>query len=89
MAIISMGMIDYKTFRRFLQVSGCEAAFDRAFYNHNGFTHLDEALWETGDAEYIFAHAFEWSATPEGREYWLEIDRVWNIKVIKQSDGNN
>ena len=89
MAIISMGMIDYKTFRRFLQVSGCEAAFDRAFYNHNGFTHLDEALWETGDAEYIFAHAFDWSATPEGREYWLEIDRVWNIKVIKHSYGNN
>ena len=26
MAIISMGMIDYKTFRWFLQVSGCEEA---------------------------------------------------------------
>lgn len=73
----------YQEFRRFLQVLGCEEAFDRAFYQHNDFTALDEALWEAADAEFIFAHAFDWSATPEGREYWLAIDRVWNIKIIK------
>ena len=53
MAIISMGMIDYKTFRWFLQVSGCEEVFDRAFYQYNDHTVFDEALWETGDADVL------------------------------------
>ena len=70
-------MGSYQLFRLFLREQRCEAAFDRAFYAHNGYTALDESLWEAGDAEYIFAHAFDWSATPEGREYWLAIDKRW------------
>lgn len=70
-------MGSYQLFRAFLRQEGCEAAFDLAFYNYNGFTHLDEALWAAADAECIFGHAFNWSATPEGREYWLAIDRRW------------
>ena len=70
-------MGSYQLFRDFLRREECEAAFDRAFYDHNGFTLLDEALWEAGDAEFIFGHAFDWSATPEGREYWLAIDKRW------------
>ena len=70
-------MGSYQLFRAFLRKEGCEEAFDRAFYNHNGFTHLDEALWEAADVECIFGHAFDWSATPEGREYWLAIDKRW------------
>ena len=83
-----MGLEDggYRKFRSFLQEQGCEAAFDRAYYQYNDFTLLDEALWEAGDAECIFGHAFDWKATPEGRDFWLNIDRIWNIK-IKQSDG--
>ena len=50
-------MSSYKEFRKFLRNEGCEAAFGRAFYNHNGFTYLDEALWEIADAECIFGHA--------------------------------
>ena len=88
MAIIKTRMSDYKTFRRFLQEQQCEEAFDRAFYLYNDFTLLDEALWEASDAEHIFGHAFDWKATPEGRDFWLTIDRVWNIK-IKQSYGNS
>lgn len=75
-------MSGYTKFREFLRNEGCEAAFDRAFYIHNGFTHLDEALWEAADVECIFGHAFDWSATPEGREFWLTIDRKW-FKLIK------
>ena len=70
-------MGSYQLFRAFLRQEECEAAFDRAYYQHNDFTLLDEALWEAGDAECIFGHAFDWSATPEGREYWLAIDRRW------------
>lgn len=68
----------YQSFRTFLRAERCEEAFDRAFYDHNHATLLDEALWEGGDAEFIFAHAFDWSTTPEGRNYWLNIDRKWN-----------
>ena len=83
-----MGLEDggYRKFRSFLQEQGCEEAFDRAYYQHNDFTLLDEALWEAGDAECIFGHAFDWKETPEGRDFWLNIDRIWNIK-IKQNYG--
>lgn len=81
-------MSDYRLFRLFLQKQECETAFDRAFYSHNGCTMLDERLWEAGDAECIFGHAFDWDDTPEGREFWQDKDRMWNIK-IKQSYGDN
>ncbi len=67
----------YQSFRAFLGRVGCEEAFDRAFYNHNHATLLDKALWEVGEAEFIFAHAFDWAATPEGRDYWRELDKEW------------
>ena len=68
----------YGDFRAFLRSVGCEAQFDLAFLLHNGHTALDVALWEAGDAEYIFAHAFDWATTPEGRDYWQKIDKEWN-----------
>lgn len=71
-------MSGYRRFRAFLRQEGCEAAFDRAFYSFNGFTHLDESLWEVGDEEFVVAHAFDWRETAEGREFWLEIDRRWS-----------
>ena len=75
-------MSGYTKFREFLRNEGCEAAFDRAFYQYNDCTAFDESLWEAGNAECFIGHAFEWSATPEGREFWLTIDRKW-IKLIK------
>ena len=73
----------YQAFRNFLQEEGCEAQFDLAFLLHNGHTTLDEALWEAGDEEYIFAHAFDWSVTPEGRNFWLGLDKKW-LKLTKK-----
>ena len=75
-------MSSYTKFREFLRNEGCEAAFDRAFYQYNDYTALDESLWEAGNAECFIGHAFEWSATSEGREFWLTIDRKW-FKLIK------
>lgn len=68
----------YCDFRAFLRAEECEAQFDLAFLLHNGHTALDAALWEAGETEFIFAHAFDWSATPEGRDYWQKIDKEWN-----------
>ena len=76
-------MGSYQLFRAFLLSEGCEEAFDRAFKFFNGYTLLDERLWDTTDAEHIFGHAFDWSATPEGRDYWLSIDRAWN-RALRQ-----
>ena len=75
-------MGSYQLFRAFLRTQECEAAFDRAFYQYNDCTAFDESLWEAGNAECFIGHAFEWSATPEGREFWLTIDRKW-FKLIK------
>ena len=74
--------ITYNTFRAFLRTEGCEAQFDRAFLLHNGHTALDAALWESGEGEYIFAHAFDWRTTPEGREFWLAVDRRWLSHIL-------
>lgn len=68
----------YCDFRAFLRAEECEAQFDLAFLLHNGHTALDAALWEAGDAEYVFAHAFDWATAPEGRDYWQKIDKKWN-----------
>ena len=71
----------YQRFRSFLREEGCEAQFDLAFLLHNGHTALDAALWEAGEAEYLFAHAFDWATTPEGRDYWLSVDKKWQGKL--------
>ncbi|MBP3456365.1 MAG: hypothetical protein J6K38_08935 [Alistipes sp.] len=78
----------YKAFRCFLRAMMCEEAFDRAFYSYNGYTSLDEALWRAGEPEYIVAHAFDWRATSEGREFWLNVDRAWHrvMGAIKASE---
>lgn len=74
---LTNGMSSYHKFRAFLRERGCEQSFDRAYYHFNDFTLLDESLWEAGDAEMIFGHAFDWCATPEGRDFWRERDREW------------
>lgn len=74
--------ITYDTFRAFLRAEGCEAQFDRAFLLHNGHTAFDMALWELSEKEYIFAHAFNWCATPEGREFWKATDRKWTLLFL-------
>ena len=73
--------VTYATFRTFLSEQGCAEAFDRAFYLHNDFTAIDAALWEACPAEHIIAHAFDWSATPEGRLFWHTIDQAWGRLV--------
>ena len=79
---MGLTMITYDTFRSFLRAEGCEKQFDLAFLLHNGHTALDAALWESGEGEYIFAHAFDWAATPEGRDFWLAVDRRWLSHVL-------
>ena len=74
----------YQSFREFLGRVGCEEAFDRAFYNHNHATLLDKALWEAAEAEFIFAHAFDWAATPEGSNFWRAMDQKWNELIYRK-----
>ena len=74
----------YQSFRAFFGRVGCEEAFDRAFYNHNHATLLDKALWEAADAEFIFAHAFDWAATPEGSNFWRAMDQKWNELIYRK-----
>lgn len=71
----------YHNFRKFLRRHHCEEAFDRAFYLHNDFTPLDEALWEAGEAAYFVNCAFDWSQTPEGSGYWRVMDRMWSEEL--------
>lgn len=68
----------YNTFRQFLQERGCEKAFDDAFALQNPGYILNAALWEVlGSDEFFLGRAFDWSETPEGRDFWKEIDLAW------------
>ena len=74
----------YILFRQFLQKQGCEEAFDRHFEeNHPGYT-LDARLAEFFCIDCgTIGRAFRWDETPEGRDYWKDIDRIWN-DIVKR-----
>ncbi|MBQ0080767.1 MAG: hypothetical protein KBS95_04390 [Alistipes sp.] len=68
----------YQIFRSFLRDNGCEQQFDADFYEQCGANYLDQTL-----ADYLvideafFGRVFRWDITPEGREFWKEMDRRW------------
>lgn len=71
-------MDGYDKFCAFLRAEGCFAAFERAFYVHNDFTHFDRQMWAAAyDKSSFLGTAFRWADTPEGRDYWSEIDKKW------------
>lgn len=68
----------YHDFRLFLREEGCSPNFDRAFEAYNDATTFDSMMWEAASEKQAFiAHAFVWAATPEGRDFWCDIDRRW------------
>ena len=68
----------YQTFRRFLRDNGCERQFDAAFYEQCGANVLDETLADILVIdEGFFGRVFRWDLTPEGREFWKNIDGKW------------
>ena len=69
---------NYQTFRKFLRDNGCERQFDAAFYAQCGANVLDETLADILVIDECFlGRAFDWCKTPEGREFWLDIDSKW------------
>ena len=88
----------YQTFRQFLCDNDCERQFDTAFYVQCGAKVLDEALADILVIdEGFFGRVFRWDLTPEGREFWKDIDNKWwkyYDKFVPKStldniDGNN
>ena len=69
---------NYQTFRKFLRDNGFERQFDAAFYAQCGANVLDETLADILVIDECFlGRAFDWRKTPEGREFWLDIDDKW------------
>lgn len=51
---------------------------DDAFALKNPGYVLNVALWEVlGGDEFFLGRAFDWSATPEDRDFWKDIDLAW------------
>ncbi|MBP9992410.1 MAG: hypothetical protein KBS73_03115 [Bacteroidales bacterium] len=74
----------YQTFRRFLRDNGCERQFDAAFYEQCGANVLDETLADILVIdEGFFGRVFRWDLTPEGREFWKDIDDKWWKRYLK------
>ncbi len=67
-----------QSFRSFLRDNDCERQFDAAFYAQCGANVLDETLADILVIDECFlARAFDWRKTPEGREFWKDIDDKW------------
>jgi hypothetical protein len=74
--------LTYRDFRDFLKSKNCEDEFDRAFYEQNGCTRFDAALWDiiedvADDVRNLFGYSFNWSKTPEGVQFWRNVDLMW------------
>jgi len=68
----------FHVFREFLRDNGCLQQFDRNFYTQSGANRLDETLAAYMVIDEAFLNrCFDWSHTPEGREYWKGIDEKW------------
>ena len=71
----------YLTFRRFLEERGCAREFEEAFGSQLPGYRLDAVLWDIlGGDEFFLGRAFDWSETPEGRDFWKESDLAWEQK---------
>ena len=80
-----MPMDTYKVFRKFLRDNDCEQQFDAAFYEQCGANVLDKTLADILVIdEGFFGRVFRWDVTPEGREYWKEIDMRWFKLMVKR-----
>ena len=80
-----MPMDTYKVFRKFLRDNDCERQFDAAFYEQCGANVLDKTLADILVIdEGFFGRVFRWDFTPEGREYWKEIDMKWFKLMVKR-----
>ena len=77
-------MIEYTQFRNFLEENGYSLLFNREFERQHPGYHLDRNLWDIlGGDEYFFARAFDWSVSPQGRDFWKEVSDKWYSLNIK------
>lgn len=71
-------MRKYIDFIEFLESNKCRTQFETAFYLFNRYHRLSYGLWQIMDGDECFiGRAFDWSKTPEGYDYWLDIDNKW------------
>ena len=68
----------YDTFRSFLRANNCEGEFSRNFFIQCGSNRFDSTLADIMVIDESFvARCFDWTRTPEGRDYWKNIDALW------------
>lgn len=71
-------MNTYQIFRTFLEERGWTNDFDIAFENQLPGYVLDATLWDImGGDEFFLARAFDWVLAPQGRDFWVKVDREW------------
>ena len=63
------------SFLVFLENNNCTEQFKINFHNDKDHDSLDDLIKE---GEYfLIIQAFLWDGTPEGEEYWSDIDQLW------------
>ena len=78
----------YRSFRTFLRENDYERQFDAAFYTQCGANYLDQHLADILVIdEFFFGRCFDWSKTPEGRNFWNEVNRRWWEQWKLKNDG--
>ncbi len=75
---LGLAMYTYNQFISFLEENGCRKEFEAAFYEFNRCHYFNEVMLELlCPDEFLFGRVFDWSATPQGRDFWKEISDRW------------
>ena len=83
-------MENKEKFERFLKSHGAFGKYKRNVVDFNKFMgYIYSNKFVTCDAicsgENMISSAFPWVRTPEGREYWLDLDNLWRELVETKS----
>ena len=71
----------YARFEKFLKSHRAFKRYKRNVVDLNKFVTYDAIRLE----ESMISSAFPWVRTPEGREYWLDLDNLWRGLVETES----
>ena len=81
-------------FIRFLKEKGVFAAFKHnivnnvnpnCFINNHCGHDIKRFFWTAPSYEWI-NYSMHWAATPQGREFWEQINIEWNIEIKKRDE---
>jgi hypothetical protein len=79
-----------KVFRKFLRYQRCSKKFFRNFktyqWDETGQKRDINHFLNRNSAMYYISAGFDWTKTPEGMHYWMELNALWRSYYLKKKN---